>query len=469
MNLPVVAIIGRPNVGKSSLFNRFLGKSKAIISDIPGTTRDAVDAVISKKKHIPYHLIDTAGIIELETEDEGHKFLEEEVQKQVRFAIEEADLLIFVVDVAAEILSTDQDAATLLRKSGKPYIFVANKCDNEKLETYISAFYGLGLGEALPVSVSHKKNLDKLEDALQKELKAMGYTKDEEEIVEDKRPHIALIGTPNVGKSALFNALTDSNKAIVSDIAGTTRDSNDTLLTYEEKEYVLVDTAGIRRRGKIEKGIEKFSVLRTERAIERSDVCLLVMDAVKGIRKQDMHMAEYILDARKGLVIVINKWDLIKEKTDLPEELRAVGFRGTDLMDLYIAYLRYKFPFLPWAAVIFVSAKEKKNVHAVYEMVDQSLESRAKRVETGVLNRYVAAVVEKHQPTGTKSYIPKVSYATQVSSNPPEFVIFVNDKEFFHFSYKRYLENKIREKYDFIGTPITITFRNKSKKDYTQE
>lgn len=474
LHLPVVAIIGRPNVGKSSLFNRFLGKGKAIISDIPGTTRDMVDAVISKKKQMPFYLVDTAGIMELETEDDAQKELEVEVQKQVRYAIDEADVLMFVVDVTDDILSTDQEVAQLLRKSGKPYVFVANKCDNEKMEVLAASFYSLGLGEPIAVSVSHKRHLDELEKQVQKVLTTMGFAKPEEDeeaaLNEESRdPHIALIGTPNVGKSALFNALTGSNKAIVSAVAGTTRDAHDTVLVHENKNYVLVDTAGIRRRGKIEKGIEKYSVLRTERSIMRSDVCLLVLDAVKGIRKQDMHMAQYILEAKKGLVIVLNKWDLVKEKTDLPEELRVTGFRGDDLMELYIAYLRFKFPFLPWASVIFVSAKNGKNVHAVYEMINQSLESRVKRIETGILNRFVAMVVEQHKPSGARAFIPKVSYATQVGVNPPEFVVFVNKKEFFHFSYKRYLENKIREKYDFLGTPIGIEFRNKPKKDYKSE
>ncbi len=464
-HVPVVAIIGRPNVGKSSLFNRFVGRDKAIVSEIPGTTRDFIDSILKTNNGKQYQLIDTAGIMELEMEDEGEQNLEKEVQKQVRYAIDVADVLVFLVDVQEkDLLPTDREAADFLRKSKKPFILVANKCDSPRWESHAVSMYELGLGEPLLISVAHKMNIEKLRKQIDLLVEEIPFGV--EENPDDVFAKIALIGTPNVGKSALFNAIFGQKRALVSDVAGTTRDAFDTEIIVDEKKYLLIDTAGIRRRGSIEKGIEKFSIIRTERSIRRADVCLLVLDAKKGIAKQDMHVVQHILEQKKGLIIVVNKWDLVKQLTDLPDELRLARITVPNPLEQFVAYLRYKFPFLPWAPAVFVSAKNNKNIDQIFPIVNRVMAAREQRIETGKLNSFIERVILKHKPTGTKSYMPKISYVSQVDVRPPHFLFFVNDKQFFHFSYPRYLENMLREKYGFEGTPITIELRNKKKKDY---
>lgn len=468
--IPKIAIVGRPNVGKSSLFNRLIGKTHAIVTDVPGTTRDSVETIVRKKGKIPFLLADTAGIIELIKKDEKEQELETNVQEHVKLSMESADILMFVVDgKEQQFLATDYDVVDMLRRAKKPIIFVVNKCDSEQIEMQAQYVASLGFRDPVFISVSHKKNLNILEKRIQKELMRLGF--DETSDLERKQYFLklALIGTPNVGKSTLFNAILGHEKAIVSDVAGTTRDTFDTEITVRDQEYLLIDTAGIRRRGKIEKGIEKLSVYRTEKAIKRADVCLLVLDATRGVTNQDQQVASYILEENKGLIIIVNKWDMIKSKDDFPMDLRVSRNQVANTMDQYVAYLRFHFPFLPWAPVVFTDAIHAKNLPAIFTTLEQIKEEREKRVETGQLNRFIERVVEKHKPTGMKAYIPKISYVSQVAVNPPHFVFFVNDKKFFHFSYSRYLENMIREKFSFSGTPIVIELRNKTKKDYRKD
>lgn len=468
MHYPVIAIIGRPNVGKSSLFNRYAGASRAIISDLAGTTRGSVDGVVRKKGLPTFLMVDTAGIMAIDDDTTPEKVLEQRVQDQVRYAIEHADVLLYLVDGQhPDAVAGDRDAAELVRRSGKPYLFVANKCDNQRIIDDSVDLTRLGLGMPICISVSHKRGLSDLDKAIVKIMKKHRLEMVEEEERPDIFARIAIVGTPNVGKSAMFNALVGEEKVLVSDVSGTTRDSHDTFMTREDKLYKLVDTAGIKRRGKIGKGIDTFSLIRTERAIMRADTCVLVLDAQRGVAKQDMHVVEYVLEHKKGLIIVVNKWDLIKSYDDLPEELRAARIRVPDLMEQYIAFLRFKFPFLPWASVLFTSAKTGRNVDQLFDLVSTVMASRETRIDTGPLNTFLGYVIEKHKPTGAKAQIPRIQYATQVGTHPPHFVFFVNDKEFFHFSYARYLENSIREKYGFQGTPLIIELKNKKKKKYT--
>lgn len=466
MNYPVVAIVGRPNVGKSSLFNALLKRREAIISEIPGTTRDRVDAELILPHGGRCLLVDTAGIMELEVEGAERERIEKESQRQALYALEMADLIIFMVDVKEkDLLPTDHEAASYIRKSDKPYILVANKCDNKELEMHATMMYELGLGEPRTISVMHNRGLDDLLGDIVTKIEKV----EPEVVVEEgpRDPRIVFVGTPNVGKSQLFNALLDQERAVVSNVAGTTRDSLETKMAGDRGDVTIIDTAGLRKRGKIEKGIETFSVLRTKRAIARADVCFLVLDAAKGVDKQDMHVAQEILAQNKGVVIVINKWDLIKDFSNLPQELQLANVRAATPKDQYFAYLRYKFPFMPWAPVVFISAKNKKNTDKVLPQVFDIVEARRTRIPTGELNTFISRVIIKHKPTGKGAHVPKISYVTQVGIHPPQIVLFVNDKSYFHFSYARYLENRLREKYNFVGTPIVIELRNKRKKDYS--
>lgn len=468
MNYPVVAIVGRPNVGKSSLFNRYAGASRAIISDVAGTTRGSVDGLVRKKGMPVFLMVDTAGIMAIDDDKTPESVLEQRVQEQVRYAIAHADIVLYLVDAQhPDSVSVDKEAAQLVRRANKPYLFVANKADNARMEEAAIDLTRLGLGMPICISVSHKRGFDRIDKELMRLMNEHNLVGEEEQERPDIFARIAIVGTPNVGKSAMFNALVGEEQVIVSEVSGTTRDSHDTFMNHEDKLYKLVDTAGIKRRGKIEQGIETFSLLRTERAIARADTCILVLDAAKGVTNQDMHVVEYVLEQNKGLIIVVNKWDLIKKYEDLPEELQAARIRVPDLMEQYIAFLRFKFPFLPWASVLFTSAKTGKNVMELFPLVEQVMESREKRIETGPLNTFLAYVIEKHKPSGAKAMIPRIQYATQVGGHPPHFVFFVNDKEAFHFSYSRYLENAIREKYGFEGTPIVIEYKNKTRKKYT--
>ncbi|MGE3278214.1 MAG: ribosome biogenesis GTPase Der [Candidatus Altimarinota bacterium] len=435
--LPLIAIIGKPNVGKSTLFNRFVGYRKAIVSPTPGTTRDRHYAQIDGKK--PFLLIDTGGI---ESKSEG--VIEENIVAQATMAIAEADVIVFLIDSKEEITSEDMHVAQLLRKSGKKILLVASKCDSG-LEDFTD-FLQLGFGFPQPISATHNIGTDDLLDEIYKLIPKVKVQKkpDEDKI------RLAILGRPNVGKSSLINKLLGSDQLIVSDIQGTTVDSTDIDLEYEDTAFTLVDTAGIRRRGKIEKGIEKYSFLRSLGASEKADVCALLIDGKEGVTAQDQHVAEYILRSYSGLILVVNKLDLMES--------------GEEERMKFLNYLKYKFDFIPWVPVVFVSAKTGKNVEKILELARAIEANRVKRVETGKLNNWLERVVMKHAPTGTGKKLPKLFYMTQVDVRPPHFVIFVNSEEYFHFSYIRYLENQLREMFDFTGTAVKIEMRNKEKR-----
>jgi len=434
--LPLVAIIGKPNVGKSTLFNRFVGYRKAIVSPTPGTTRDRHYAQIEGKK--PFLLVDTGGI---ESKAEG--VIEENIVAQAKMAIAEADVIVFLIDSKEEITSEDMHVAQMLRKSGKKILLVASKCDSG-LEDFTD-FLQLGFGFPQPVSATHNIGTDELLDEIYKLIPKVKVPKKEKDTI-----RLAILGRPNVGKSSLINKLLGSDQLIVSEIQGTTVDSTDIDLEYEDTTFTLVDTAGIRRRGKIEKGIEKYSFLRSLGASEKADICALLIDGKEGVTAQDQHVAEYILKSYSGLILVVNKLDLMES--------------GEEERMKFLNYLKYKFDFVPWVPVVFVSAKTGKNVEKILELAKAIEANRSKRIETGKLNTWLERVVMKHMPTGTGKKVPKLFYMTQVETHPPHFVIFVNSEEYFHFSYLRYLENQLRETFDFTGTAIKIEMRSKEKR-----
>ena len=440
MSLPTVAIIGRPNVGKSRLFNRISGKKQAIVSDISGTTRDRVMCRVDDQP-IPFLLIDTGGL----EFDEQTGVIEDNMQIQARIAANEADIILFITESKVEPLPQDYQVTELLRKSGnadKPIIFGLSKCDDKISESVLAGFYSLGLDEPIQISAIHKKGIDELLGQIQKDLKTLGYSK-KDGIVEEteiKTPRVSLIGRPNVGKSSLVNAFLSEERLIVSDIPGTTRDSVDTEIRWEGQDFIFTDTAGLRKRGKVEKGIEKWSTIRTLQNLSDSDVALLLIDGEEGICAQDQHVAEMAVESGVSLILMVNKWDT-QEK-------------GEEARDEFLWKLKKRFPFLSWAPILFVSAKNKRNIVKVFPSILEVIIERNKRVTTGKLNTFVAEIVRVHAPTGTKKINPKIFYMSQVETAPPKFKIFVNKKEYFHFSFFRYLENALRDVFGFWGTPI---------------
>ncbi len=447
---PVVALVGRPNVGKSTLFNRLVGERLAVTDPIPGTTRDRLQAE-SDWRGVVFDVVDTGGIEIYQPKGsrdtsplaEGSIDFVAQIKDQALLAVREADVIVLLVDTVHGITAADQEIAEILRRNeNKPILVAANKADNPKVAANAVEFYTLGLGEVFPISAYHGIGVGDLLDAV---VDAFQDAPEDEDGEEDDLLKIAIVGRPNVGKSSLLNLLLGEERAIVSPIAGTTRDAIDTEITWHSMPVRLIDTAGIRKRGKIEPGVEKFSVLRTMRALERSDVALLLLDAVDGITEQDTHIAGYIMDAHKSVVIVVNKWDAVE--------------KDTYTMNKFLENVREKFDFLPDPPVIFISALTGQRVHQVLETANRVWESRFQRIPTSELNRVVRAAIQKHPaPTkGTKRL--KLYYVTQVAVNPPVFLFHVNDTRLVHFTYKRFLENQLRAEFPFEGTPIRLSFR----------
>ncbi|MET3686313.1 GTP-binding protein [Priestia megaterium] len=433
MPKPIIAIVGRPNVGKSTIFNRIVGERVSIVEDIPGVTRDRIYSS-GEWLNVDFNIIDTGGI------DIGDEPFLEQIKQQAEIAIDEADVIIFLVNGRDGITAADEEVAKILYKSKKPIVLAVNKVDNPEMRELIYDFYALGYGEPFPISGTHGLGLGDLLDEAAKH-----FPKEKDEDYGEDVIKFSLIGRPNVGKSSLVNALLGEDRVIVSDLAGTTRDAIDTKFTKEDQEYVVIDTAGMRKRGKVYESTEKYSVLRALKAIERSDVVLVVLNAEEGIIEQDKKIAGYAQEAGKAVVIVVNKWDTVEkdEKT----------------MKKFEENIREHFQFLTYAPIVFLSAKTKKRTHTLLPMIDLASESHAVRVETSILNDVIMdAVAMNPTPTHNGNRL-KIYYTTQVAIKPPTFVVFVNDPELMHFSYKRFLENKLREAFGFEGTPIKIIAR----------
>lgn len=443
---PTVAIVGRPNVGKSTLFNRLIGERRAIVEDLPGTTRDRMygDA---EWQGVEFTIIDTGG---LQDEDEYDQLapreISEHTQNQARFALEEADVILFLVDGATGVSAADHDVAELIRRSEKPVVLGVNKTESEGRRANSVEFYELGIGEPIAFSSLHGIGTGDLLDAL---IPFLPRGEDEHE--EDDYPKFAVVGRPNVGKSSLLNTLMGHERMIVSDTPGTTRDSVDTNVNWAGNIVTLIDTAGIRRRGKIERGVEKHSVLRSMRAIDRADVVMVVVDAEEGYTAQDAHIVGYVAEAQKGLIIVVNKWDLVVKDSKTMGEFEAQAAET--------------FSFVPYAPLIFTSALTGQRVNQIIEIALHVYGERQKRISTGEVNRMLREAVAQHPPPSRPSSWLKFYYATQSDVSPPRFVFFCNDPRNVHFSYERYLENCIRERWEFDGTPIVMHFRSRRRED----
>ncbi len=445
MAKPIVAIVGRPNVGKSALFNRLIGERVAIVEDEPGTTRDRVYGT-TDWRGIEFTLVDTGGLQdEAEIAASHVADIAHSTRDQARSAISEADVIVFMVDSKTGATSGDYEVADLLRRTDKPTILGANKADNLERRDSVYEFYELGLGEPIPISALHGTGTGDLLDAI---VEALPHF-DEEEIFEG--PQIAIVGRPNVGKSRLVNALLGQERAIVSDIPGTTRDSLDTHLEWNGTPVILIDTAGIRRRGRVETGIEQYSVLRSMRAIDRSDVVLMVVDATEPFTAQDLHIAGYVEEQKRGIVIVVNKWDLIE--------------KDNHTMDDYRAEAAKELVFVPYAPIAFISAKYGQRVQQVLDLALDVVKERKKRIPTAALNKMLREAVANHPPSSKSGKPVKFFYGTQVDIEPPTFVFFCSDPKQLHFSYRRYLENQLRSQFAFVGTPIRISFRGREDAD----
>jgi GTP-binding protein len=439
--LPVVAIIGRPNVGKSTLFNRLINKRLAITSEIAGTTRDRIYYHVDLNK-TPAILVDTGGM-----EHGKKKNIEADVQTQVQLAIADADLILFMIDAKEGLTVEDYDAASSLRKSKKEIMIIANKFESGESESNIIDSLKLGFGHPLEISAYHNRNIEELIDETEKKLAIMGFQKAvEDEQLQKKIINLCFIGKPNVGKSSMVNALLGEKKVIVSDIPGTTRDAVDTQITVDGQQFNLIDTAGLRRKGKIEQGLEKLSTFRTIDAIERSDVVCLILDYEEGIKKQDQHICAYALEAGKGLILIVNKIDLMEDRQK--DEAKMINI------------LRSRFDFLPWAPVVFVSALKHKNIENVLQISKQIYHERFKIIPADELNRFIKEITYKHMPPSQGAVIIRFYTLDQIRTNPPTFVFHVNNPDAVHFSYKRYLENELRAKYNFTGTAIKMIFKN---------
>ena len=440
MSKPIVAIVGRPNVGKSTLFNHLAGANISIIKDTPGVTRDRIYASASWLDR-EFTLIDTGGI----EPDSGDVILSQ-MREQAQTAIETADVIIFMTDVRQGVVDADDKVADMLRRSHKPVVLCVNKVDNFiKQQADIYEFYSLGLGDPIPISAVSKQGLGDLLDEV-----IRYFDPDQTEEEEDLRPKVAVIGKPNAGKSSIVNALAGEKRMIVSDIPGTTRDAIDTVVTHGDKEYILIDTAGLRRKAKIKEELERYSIIRAVTAVERADVVLMVIDAVEGVTEQDAKIAGIAHERGKGVIIVANKWDAV-EKDD------KTIYRQTEK-------IRQTLSFMPYARLLFVSAKTGQRLDKLFDLIDVIVENQTRRIQTGVLNEIITEAMALTPPPSDKGKRLKLFYATQTGVKPPAFVLFVNDKELMHFSYLRYLENKIREAFGFEGTALKFYIRERGEK-----
>lgn len=441
MSKPVVAIVGRPNVGKSTLFNVLAGSKISIVKDTPGVTRDRIYADVNWLDY-NFTMIDTGGI-----EPESDDIILKSMRQQAEIAMLTADVIIFLVDVRQGLVDADGKVADMLRRSNKPVVLVVNKVDNfDKFMPDVYEFYNLGLGDPFPISAASQLGLGDMLDEV-----VSHFVMEDKSAEEDDRPKIAIIGKPNVGKSSIINKLLGEERVIVSDIAGTTRDAIDTAVVRDDKEYVFIDTAGLRRKSKVKEEIERFSVIRTVTAVERADVCVLVIDATEGVTEQDAKIAGIAHERGKGMIIAVNKWDILPDKNDksvykFTEEVRRI------------------LSFMPYAEIIFISAKTGQRLPKLFELIDVVIDNHTLRVGTGVLNEILTEAVALQEPPSDKGRKLRIYYMTEVSVKPPTFVIFVNDKSLTHFSYTRYIENRIRDAFGFKGTPLHFIIRERKEK-----
>ena len=439
MSKPVVAIVGRPNVGKSTLFNALAGEKIAIVKDTPGVTRDRIYAEVNWLDK-EFTLIDTGGI-----EPDSRDVILSQMREQAQIAIDTADVILFMTDVKQGLIDADAKVADMLRRSQKPVVLVVNKVDNfDKLMPDVYEFYNLGLGDPYPISSIGKLGIGDMLDEV------TALFPENEDDAEDERPRIAIVGKPNAGKSSIINKLLGENRVIVSDVAGTTRDAVDTAVKWNGKEYVFIDTAGLRRKNKIKEEIERYSILRTVSAVERADVVVLVIDATEGITEQDAKIAGIAHDRGRGMIIAVNKWDAIEKDNKTVSE--------------FSKKVRNTLSFMPYAEIMFVSALTGQRLPKLFEAIEVVIQNHSLRIATGVLNEILTEAVAMQQPPSDKGRRLKIYYMTQVSVKPPTFVIFVNDKRLMHFSYTRYLENKIREAFGFAGTPLKFIIRERKEK-----
>ena len=439
MSKPVVAIVGRPNVGKSTLFNVLAGDKISIVKDTPGVTRDRIYADVSWLDN-DFTIIDTGGI----EPDSGDVILSQ-MREQAQIAIDTADVIVFITDVHQGLVDSDAKVADMLRRSQKPVVLCVNKVDSfKKMEADVYEFYNLGIGDPIPVSASNHQGVGDLLEAVSDHFKKDGSESDD-----DDRPRIAIVGRPNVGKSSIVNRLVGEKRVIVSDIAGTTRDAIDTPLKRNGREYILIDTAGLRRKSKIHEDLERYSIIRTVTAVERADVVVMVIDAAEGVAEQDAKIAGIAHERGKGVIIAVNKWDAV-EKDD------KTIYKMTEKIKQTLAYM-------PYAEFVFISAKTGQRLDKLFELIDMIIENQSMRIATGVLNEILAEAVAMQQPPSDKGRRLKVFYMTQISVKPPTFVVFVNDKKLMHYSYTRYIENQIRNAFGFRGTPLRFIIRERKE------
>ena len=433
MKLPTVALVGRPNVGKSTLFNKIVGKQVSIIEDLPGVTRDRIyqEATYNRKK---FYLIDTGGI------DATKLDFNNEIKMQAEIAIQEADVVIFLVDGKEGLTANDLLVKDILRKTDKKVVVAINKIDVKDAKDNIYDFYELGFDTYIPISSIHNTGFIELMDTV-----TMNFREQTEE-QEDTRIKFSIIGRPNVGKSSLMNALLNEERVVVSDVAGTTRDSIDSVLKYHDEEFVMIDTAGMRKKGKVFDAVEKYSLLRSLKAIDRSDICLVVINAEEGIKEHDKHIAGYAIERGKGLIFVVNKWDMVKDTT----------------IQEFENLMRAEFQFATYAPIVFLSALTKKRIHTLMPEILKVKENIKKEIKTSILNEVINDAYQLNLPPSYKGKRLKIYFTSQTGINPPKFTFRVNNKGLVHFSYERYLENKIRENFDFTGTPITLQFKNRN-------